>query len=184
MSSRSSLASSESPLPSLPVDKLGLESKPPHKNVVVVDPIHSSSGIHQQHPDHEGLLSKPNLSTGSPTAIFLRQIGMDEPVPTLYADVELAVAVAFWWYTLAHDFYSPCGYIRRRLEQEHLPVAGYEELARAWLALDGAGRREMMEASWRPLGLSDFWRERGLSETAVGLADRVKLAGGFDREVV
>lgn len=105
-------------------------------SVVVVD---SSSPIlekQQQQPSP----ASGNFSR-SATAQFLRDIGMASPVPELYGDAPLAVVTAFWWYARCQGLHSPCGWIRRRLEQAHEPPGDFLCLAEMWPQLQAEDRQ-------------------------------------------
>lgn len=83
-----------------------------------------------------------------PTADFLREIGMGEPVPTDFGDYPLSAALAYWWFALAQGMSSPQGYLRRRLEQGHgEPPADYLQLAELWLGLSGDERADLWAAT-------------------------------------
>jgi len=81
-------------------------------------------------------------------AVFLREIGMGEPVPTDFADYPLGAALAYWWFALAQGMNSPHGYLRRRLEQGHgEPPADYLQLAEIWISLSESERANLWEAT-------------------------------------
>ena len=111
---------------------------PPIKHVVVVDP---SIPEQQQHVPPELLKSSAVRTGESATAVFFADIGMDEPIPSDFADYPLEAALGYWFYCLAQKFENPQGYIRRRLEQGHQsPVPDYLKLAKAWLSLSDEQR--------------------------------------------
>ena len=124
---------------------------PPLNNVVVIlkqsDP--DQSCLEKQQQEAAGV-SKiyPPQPTSSPTAVFLREIGMGEPVPTDFCDFPLQVALAYWWYALAQGMDSPLGFLRRRLEQGHAdPPDEYMQVAGLWLDLGDEERADLWDAT-------------------------------------
>ncbi|MBX3060424.1 MAG: Rrf2 family transcriptional regulator [Anaerolineae bacterium] len=118
---------------------------PPIKHVVVV--VDPSIPEQQQHVPPELLKSSAIRPAESATAAFFADIGMDEPIPSEFAEYPLEAALGYWFYCLAQKFENPQGYIRRRLEQGHqTPVPDYLKLAKAWLSLTDEQR---MTVRWK-----------------------------------
>ena len=120
---------------------------PPLNNVVVVlnnsDP--DQSLFEQQQQQEGGQVGK--FYPPPPTAVFLHEIGMGEPVPTDYGDYPLQMALAYWWYGLAEGMNSPHGYLRRRMEQGHVsPPDDYLQVASLWLDLEDEERADLWDA--------------------------------------
>lgn len=120
---------------------------PPLNNVVVVlnnsDPDQS---LFEKQQQQEGV-QVGKFYPPPPTAVFLREIGMGEPVPTEFCDYPLQIALAYWWYGLAEGMNSPHGYLRRRLEQGHVsPPDDYLQAAGIWLDLEDEERADLWDA--------------------------------------
>ncbi|MFO7680786.1 MAG: hypothetical protein R6X34_12115 [Chloroflexota bacterium] len=99
---------------------------------------------HHHHEIHGGVSKKltPPPLPETPTAVFLREIGLDDPVPLDYADYPLDAAIGYWWVALVRKMESPQGYLRRRMECGHSrPTDGFWELAGVWLKLSEDQRR-------------------------------------------
>ncbi len=84
--------------------------------------------------------------------LFLRWIGMDEPIPTRFATVDPAWPLACWWYGrisqyINPKFHDPVGYVRRRLESGITTASPYPTLAQTWLQLDNGRRRTLLNAA-------------------------------------
>lgn len=133
------------------VADLSIKSTPPlNVDVDVHFKDHFGSNYHHQ-SDVSGVSAKstplsPSTETATPTAVFLHEIGLDDPVPQEYANYPLDAAVGYWWSALVRKMQSPHGWLRRRLEQDHSrPTEGFLELAVAWLKLSGDQRRFLWE---------------------------------------
>lgn len=107
-------------------------------SVVVVVDSSSPPFLEQQQQQTTPASGK---SYRSATAQFLYDIGMAAPIPELYGDVPLAAVRAFWWYARCQGLHSPCGWIRRRLEQGHEPPDEFLSLAEMWPQLGEEDRR-------------------------------------------
>ena len=91
-----------------------------------------------------------------------------------------ADVLAWWWLTFEKKWLNnPTGWLIRRLEYQDKPRAPYLELAHAWLALDENEKSEMRSTCFIHGDLERFWRDRGLSRTAVHILTPIHRSGGF-----
>lgn len=114
----------------------------------VVDVDHSNHLLQKHHQQHDAVSQVSENQTpafsDTPTSVFLRDIGLDDPVPDDYADYPLASAVGYWWFSLVKKMKSPQGYLRRRMECGHVrPTEKFLELAVSWLALSDVQRFDL-----------------------------------------
>lgn len=80
------------------------------------------------------------------SGLLLRWMGLDEPVPTQFQDVDPAWPLGDYWYAVVAKFDRPAGYVRRRLEQNLTAPRPYPQMAATWVALDSQQRRILLDA--------------------------------------
>ncbi len=117
----------------------------------------------------------------SELALLLNHVGICKPAFSYILETcETALVLAWWWYSFEKNWLdNPNGWLIRCLESQDKPRAPYLELAQAWLALGENEKSEMRSSCFIHGDLERFWRDRGLSRTAVYILTPIHRSGGF-----
>ncbi|MFO7537578.1 MAG: hypothetical protein R6X32_05910 [Chloroflexota bacterium] len=108
---------------------------PPLTHVVVDHSIKDHDLVINDQQQQEPIMVENLPLSASPTRLLLRWMGVDEPLPTQFADADPAWPLSCYWYSQVCGMGNPAGYVAKRLRTGQGCPRPWAKLAHTWLSM-------------------------------------------------